>query len=54
MATSPYATTLELVTYEESEVPDFVRRIRIKMANDEEYVIESQAKRGAIGNAARL
>ena len=45
MATSPYATTLELVRYEEWEVPDFVRRIRIKMANDEEFVIESQASR---------
>jgi hypothetical protein len=42
-ATSPYATTLELVAYEEWEVPDFVRCIRIKMANDEEFVIESQS-----------
>ena len=30
------------ISHKEWEVPDLVRRIRIKMANDEEFVIESQ------------
>ena len=43
MAFSHGAETLELVVHEEPDVPDFVRSIVIKLPNDKEYVIESQA-----------
>lgn len=44
-STSPYAETLVLVVYEEPEVPDFVRLIRIRLPGDRDFEIESQAHR---------
>jgi hypothetical protein len=43
MAFTHGAETLELVVHEESDMADFVRTIRIRLPNDREYVIESQA-----------
>jgi len=43
--TAPYSQTLQLLSYEEPEMPDCVRRIRIKLWNDREFVIESQANK---------
>ena len=37
------AETLELVVHEEPDVPEFVRSIVIRLPNDKEYVIHSQA-----------
>ena len=45
MAFTHGAETLELVVYEEPDVPDFVRSIVIRLPNDKEYVIQSQAPR---------
>ena len=45
MAFTHGTETLEIVIHEEPDVPEFVRSIVIKLPNDKEYVIESQAPR---------
>jgi len=41
-STTPYAEEMVLLVYEEPEMADFVRLIRIKLRNDKEFLIKSQ------------